>query len=91
MTPQVLHRLLENLEARKKVVKQRYAQLNNPVKEGDVISDEHTTIRVREIGFNLSMAPVPTCYYTGPMVKKDGTPFKSPVDATIWQENLITN
>lgn len=83
--------LQEDYQKAVRNAKVMYATTNNPVKKGDVVSDSHTTIKVEKIGYDLTMNPAPSCYYIGAMVKKDGTPFKSKAEATVWQENLITN
>ena len=65
---------------------------NNPYKIGDVIKDHTSTIKIDTINVYMSLTD-PCCVYSGPELKKDGTP-KLPkrdgkqIRATIYQSNI---
>jgi len=76
-----------NAEKLKIEVIKKYCLANNPVKTGDVVSDSSDTIKVKKIGFYLTIND-PCCTYSGPRVKKDGTPFKDDAHFRVYQSNI---
>jgi len=64
-----------------------YAESNNPVKIGDVVTDRCQRIKVETIKAPLSVIE-PHCVYSGPLLTKAGTPFKSGKRGRMSQYNL---
>ena len=66
-----------------------YALSNNPYKIGQVVSDNKNTIEIKEIKVIHSfMSGYPSCFYTGPLLEKDGKPYKNGAWETIYQTNI---
>ncbi len=83
----------ELLERHKKEVDSLFrecALANNPYKKGDIITDHVESISIEKISIYIgSYTEMPSCVYYGPLVKKDGTPFKNGKKAQIFQSNII--
>ncbi|MCP4651286.1 MAG: hypothetical protein GY853_14555 [PVC group bacterium] len=80
--------------AHKKIInniRRQYALSNNPYGIGDVISDRHGQVTRIE---KIHVIPIfgeedgVQCAYTGPKLKKDGTPYKRGGVVTINQNNI---
>lgn len=65
-----------------------YAMSNNPYKKGDIVEDHEIRIRIETADVRVNMAGVPTCVFRGPLIKKDGTPFKNNKIGEVWQTNI---
>lgn len=94
MTYSELEQLLqqEEKEHRKRMfdIKHRYANENNPVKPGDIVTDHYHSIKVEKIEVSSNYDSITySMKYTGIEVKKDGTPKKVNRDPVIFQTNII--
>ena len=58
---------------------------NNPFKSGDKITDGTYTIIIKSANISCFGGSMPTLYYSGIWLKKDGTPNKRNESATIYQ------
>ncbi len=67
-----------------------FALSNNPYKEGDIITSHLVSIKIEKILLQEGYGGhLPECIYYGPLVKKDGTPFKNGKTDHIYQSNII--
>ena len=69
--------LEEECEIKKKHLAREFAYSNNPVKIGDIITDNYKTIRVEKLlwGYNIG-TPFSCMYYRGTRLTKNGQPAK---------------
>lgn len=71
---------------KKKLLAIEYAIANNPVKVGDIFTDNIGSIKVEKTSVAI-IHKVPSCIYTGIELKKDGTPIKSGKRREAYQVN----
>jgi len=90
VTKEELKTLLDAIEKEYKDKKyqayKRFADLNDPYKKGDIVTDGDTTIRIEKIYLSsLLNEGIPSRRYSGPRLKKDLTPFKSGEHDSVFQ------
>ena len=73
-----------------KAVRAQYAEDNNPVKIGDMISDHYQTLKVERFCIHSASfkREFPFYSYHGPLITKAGKPFKSGKRGRIYQTQL---
>lgn len=85
---------IEGIESRANKAKQtlykEYAFSNNPYETGDIVKDHKCIIEIKQIKVMMSIRPsgYPECYYRGPKLRKDLTPYKSGEFESICQSNI---
>lgn len=84
-----LKKLSDKYEIDKKVLYREFAFSNNPYKEGDIISDNTTTIKIEIIKWSYNYDGASYCVYHGTQLNKDGTVSKKQNDTTIYKSNII--
>ncbi len=92
MTPDEYKKELESLEfeftRKKKMLAKVYALANNQYKVGDIFTDHLGSIKIESIGIHMGMLDsLPSCYYYGLELKKDGTPTKKENKRQAYQTN----
>lgn len=66
-----------------------YALANNDIKVGDILKDPCGYIVVEKISATTPFSgSTPTCVYYGPIVKKDGKPYKNGQKRWMYQTNI---
>ena len=82
--------LEEECEIKKKHLAREFAYSNNPVKIGDIITDNCTTIRVEKFvcGRNWGYT-LPCMFYYGTRLTKKGEPAKRNTDANMVVQTAI--
>ncbi len=83
---------LKELEAKHKKERNdlmvKYALANNPYKEGDILQNHSTTIKVEKIKVTIGLYDDPSCIYIGPELKKDLTPKKNGISSSVYQGSI---
>lgn len=74
-------------ESKIKAIQIEYAEKNNPVKIGDMVSNQSTNVKVETIGIAI-IAGLPSMVYHGPAMTKKGNLFKSGKRDKVYQVNL---
>lgn len=85
---------LQELEKRykkdKSALAKKFAFSNNPIKEGDMVTDGRTTIKVEKIFVSTGfLSKIPECVYEGIAYTKKGQPKKNNQSDTVFQTRVI--
>lgn len=65
-----------------------FANENNEVEVGDIVTDHYCSIVVQKIGITTDLFGTPYCFYTGLKLKKNGQPTKRGEVETVYEQNL---
>lgn len=88
-----LKALTSEYESKKSTLKKEYALANNPYEIGSIFEDHIGKILVEKIDIVTPYGnqDIPSCLYTGPEIKKDGTSKKGNRIRSAWQINGVSS
>lgn len=81
------YRLRQEYDGSIDELKIRYANANNPYKQGDIVEDHAHKIKIQKL--KVYPTDPPQMIYTGVWLKKDGAPNKKGEVVNVFQSNLI--
>lgn len=84
-----LEEIREESIRKERELKVKFARENNPVNIGDIVKDHMATIIVESITMSHGIYDIPCCIYRGTRLKKNGEPYKTGEQRTVWQCHIL--
>lgn len=72
----------------KQALYKEYALSNSSCELGEIVKDHRCIIKIKQIKIMIDFGGYPECYYRGPKLRKDLTPYKSGEFESIYQSNI---